>query len=132
MYSWLKLLEHEAARHAADIGHRIIAEDRAGQDDVVERAAEHVPLLLDGGVDQQKAGDRRHQPLVEHVDATRGANPVQLGVEEEQRHQAEPEDRDRMAGSPIEPRHMIDELAAIDGSGDAERNAEADADDQWR
>ena len=56
------------------------------------------------------------------------ATQLQLGVEDEQRHQAEPEDRDRMAGKADEPRDMVDELAAVDRRDDAERHAESVAD----
>ena len=53
-----QLVDHETARHARDIGQRIIAEDAGGQDQVAEGIAKDRPLAVDGRVDQDDAGAR--------------------------------------------------------------------------
>ena len=44
MYSWFELVEHEAAGHAGDVGHRRIAQDAGRQDEMVDAVPEHFPV----------------------------------------------------------------------------------------
>ena len=72
-----------------------------------DRVVEDLPLAREGRVDEDQAGDRLHDPVVEHVDPARAGHPVQLRVEDEQRHHAEPEDRHGIADEPEHPDHVI-------------------------
>ena len=63
------------------------------------------------------------------VEATGPADPFQLAVEDEQSHDAEPEDRHRISDEADDPHDMVQQAVAIDRRPDAERDAEDDADD---
>src|SRR3546814_17574273 len=64
-----ELLQHEGARHAADVSETEVAEDGGRQDDVAGGVPEHVPLAGHGRIDQQDAGDRLDDAVLEEVEA---------------------------------------------------------------
>ena len=126
----LQLPEHEAARHARDIGERQIAEDRGGQDEVAERVPEHLVLAGDQAVDGDQPGDHGHDVVIAHVEPAWPLDPAELGVEHQQPDEPEPEHRHRIADQRAEPDHLVLPAASMRGGDHAERNAEHDADDQ--
>ena len=83
-YSWRELVEHEAARHARDIGEAEEAEHRGRQHQMPERVPEDVR-------DRPRAGCRSAagrctggtSAVIEDVDAAGPADPSQLGVEDQ-------------------------------------------------
>ena len=62
------------------------------------------------------------------VEAARTLDPAELGVEQQQAHQAEPEDRHRIADEAEDAHDLVDQAAAPDRREDAERDAEQRAD----
>src|SRR3546814_19730534 len=62
-----ELLQHEGARHAADVSETEVAEDGGRQDDVAGGVPEHVPLPGHGRLDQPDAGDRLDEAVIEEV-----------------------------------------------------------------
>ena len=126
----LELTEHEAARHARDIGEREIAQDGGGQHEMAERVPEHVALAGDQAVDGDQAGDRRHDVVVGDVEAPRTLDPAELGVEQQQPDQPEPEHRHRIAEQRAEADHLVLPAPAMGGGDHAERHAEHHADEQ--
>ncbi len=72
-----ELLQHEAARHAADIGDRVIAEERARQDDMGERARgtrPSRPAIAESTSSRPVTGV--DHAFVEDVDPARGRRPI--------------------------------------------------------
>jgi len=88
-----ELVDHEAARHAGDVGEREIAENTGRKDQMSEGIAEHVPFALQGAVDQDDPGMPRHDILIGDIEAARPCHPVQLAVEDEETDETEPENR---------------------------------------
>src|SRR3546814_4843028 len=82
-----------SARHAADVSETEVAEDGGRQDDVAGGVPEHVPLAGHGRIDQQDAGDRLDEADIEEVEAAGARHPVEPGAEQQQAHEAEPEQR---------------------------------------
>ena len=118
-----ELVQHEGARHAADVGKREIAEQRSGQDDVPEEVPDDGPFPLQDGVDQVEARVRREGIFVDDVHPAGIGDPAELGVEQHQCQQPEPEDRHGIADKPDHPHHLVGDAAALDGGQDAERDA---------
>ena len=125
----LELVQHEGARHAADIGEREIAEQRGRKDDVGEDVAKRSPVTLDDRVEQIEPGDRGEGEFVADADAARAFGPSKPRVEDQQRNQAEPEDRHGIADQSDDANHLVDQCAALYGRQDPERHAEDRADD---
>src|SRR3546814_13766161 len=92
-----ELLQHEGARHAADVSETEVAEDGGRQDDVAGGVPEHVPLAGHGRIDQQDAGDRLDEAAIDEVAAAGPRHPVEPGVEQQKAPEDEPEQRDRVA-----------------------------------
>ncbi len=128
MYSCRQLFQHEAAGHPADIGQRVIAQKRGGQDDVGQRIPEHVPLPGEDRIDQDHAGDRGHHALVEDADPARAADPAENAVEYQKPDEAEPEDRHRVADQRHDAGDLVDPAAATDRGDDAQRDPDHDTD----
>ena len=72
---------------------------------------------------------RREDVLVGDVDAAGPADPAELGVEQEERHQAEPEDRHRIADEADDAHELVDQRCRGARRQDAERHAEEGADE---
>ncbi len=90
---------------------------------------EDVPLSLHRRVEEIKAGDRREGVFIDDVEPRRESDPLQLGVEEDQPQQPEPEDRHRIADQADEAHDLVDEAAAPHRREHAERHADDGADD---
>ncbi|MNY13254.1 hypothetical protein D3C86_1463830 [compost metagenome] len=122
-----QLFEHEAAGHAADVGDRVQAEDQRGQDDVPERAGKGLPVTRQCRVDQQQARDVRHHAVVGQVDPPCPTGPTQPGVEHQQAHHADPENRRGVTEQGDHPCHMVAQAALVAGGDHTQRQADEDA-----
>ncbi len=122
-----ELLDHEAARHARDIGEREVAEQRCGQDQVVDGVPEDVPFAGERGIDQQHAGQGLDQAVVEHIEPARPGDEIELGVEDQQADQAEPEHRHRVADQAEQADRVVDQATLVDRGQHAHGHAEQHA-----
>src|SRR5215217_405405 len=124
-----EFVQHEGARHPADVREREVAEKRCGKDDVGQGVPERVELALKQGVDEDAARDGLEEVGIAHVDAARSFDPAELGIEEEETHEAEPEDRHRIANQAQKADDLVDETSALDRGQYAERHAQNDTDE---
>ncbi len=89
---------------------------------------EHRPVPGEGGIDQQKPRDRRHQPVVEDIEPAGTGHPFEAGIEDQQGHHAEPEDRHGVADEAEDAHGVIDDLPPLDRRQHAHGNAQNHAD----
>ena len=78
---------------------------------------------------EQEARHRRQRVLVDDIDAARTRDPAEVGVEHDQGHQSQPEDRDRIADQPHDANDLVDHAAAPHRGPYAERHADPGTDD---
>ncbi|MNP10704.1 hypothetical protein D3C76_1028620 [compost metagenome] len=94
-----------------------------------QRAGEGFPIPGQGRVDQQQAGDVRHHAVVGEVDAPCPAGPAEPGVEHQQAHHADPEDRCGVTEQGDHPCHMVAKAALVTGRDHAQWQADDDAEE---
>ncbi len=94
-----------------------------------DRVAEDLPVAGDDAVDEDKAGDRGDDAVVEDIDPTRAADPFQLRVEDGEPDEAEPEGRHRITEQADDADALIEPGAAAACGDDAERHADQYAED---
>src|SRR6516165_12232042 len=95
---------------------------------MAEGVAENVPFACERAIDENDAGDRVDDILIEGVDAAGPKHPAELAVEEEEADEAEPEDRHRIAEEADEPHHMVEGASLLRGRHHARRHPDRDAD----
>ena len=128
-----ELLQHEAARHARDVGEREIAEDGGGQERWLSafQNTSHSPASRLSTVIRPVTG--RHDVVEADIEPARPADPAELGVEQQQADQARarrPASNSRAASQHAD--HLVLPAAAMGRGQHAQRHAEDDADEQRR
>ena len=78
---------------------------------MAERVPEDLPLPGERGVDEDDAGDRRDEVVERHVEPPGPATQPSRAVEEEEAHEPEPEDRDRVAEEAHDADHLVGQPA---------------------
>ncbi|MNE32299.1 hypothetical protein D3C80_1259050 [compost metagenome] len=94
---------------------------------MAQRTGEGLPVTRQRRVDQQQAGDLVDHAVVGQVDAPCSARPTQPGVEHQQAHHADPENRRGVAEQGDDPRHMVANPPLIAGGDHAQRQADQHA-----
>jgi hypothetical protein len=120
--------DHRRAHRSGDDRDVTRCQRDRGQDDVVRRAAERLPLALDQGIDQQHAGDSL-AGVDPEGDLATDREPAELRSQHDLQEEAEPEHGDGDAQHDEQSRRSVRDATAVVGGQRPERNGDQGVDD---
>ena len=105
------------------------AEQRGGQNQVINGVPEDLAVARQQRINGHQAGAARHHTVQTKVHPPGAAHPAEPGIEHQQSHHPDPEDRRRVARQADNAHDIIGDAIAPRRRQHAQRNTEARADE---